>query len=112
MLKCTLFHEKLNKLEIFLSFSYYNFEDKIANFDKDIFNKNSFSSRNSGCSSNCQVKLGNLYKSCLFSTIKACFLFLSAVLFEEKCLETVKELRVLKIQKVKKLSLLVVMHWD
>ena len=37
------------KLVLFLSFSYYNFEDTVTNFDKDIFREESFRGKNSNC---------------------------------------------------------------
>ena len=50
----TIFYKKLitqtmevKKLIIFFSFSYYNFEDTVTYFDKDMFKKESFPCTNS-----------------------------------------------------------------
>ena len=39
--KCSVLKSRrLRNLKFFLSFSYYNFEDTVTNFDKDMFKKN------------------------------------------------------------------------
>ena len=39
--------QRLRNLKFLLSFSYYNFEDTVTNFDKDMFRKESFCGTNS-----------------------------------------------------------------